>query len=78
MLKLVNTARENYKHDRGSKKRPIELRIKDTDKWMDFKSQLEAANYLKSEYPSITTTTLRKAIKSGNPYRGKYFVRYKE
>ena len=45
---------------------------------MDFKSQSEAANYFRSEYPSVTTTTLRKAIKAGNPYRGKYYVRDKE
>lgn len=79
LVKLVQEAKllQYSEGNRGVAARPIEIKLEGTDKWMEFPSQSEAVRYLRSELPKVSVPALAKAIKSGKPYLGKYYVRNK-
>jgi hypothetical protein len=79
LVKLVQEAKllQYSEGNRGVAARPIEIKLEGTEKWMEFPSQSEAVRSLRSELPKVSVPALAKAIKSGKPYLGKYYVRNK-
>nr|YP_009568483.1 hypothetical protein [Drechslerella brochopaga]QBL02563.1 hypothetical protein [Drechslerella brochopaga] len=76
LVKLVQEAKllQYTEGNRGVAARPVEVKMVGTDKWIEFHSQSEAVRYIQAEYPKVSVFALAKAIKSGKPYLGKYYV----